>query len=373
MSYIISLKVNEQGKIEAPQDVLEISVFKESQRVTLLFFVDPSIDSTYHYLKFTHEKTSYLYRVNNNQFNIPKAITAWEGIWEMSFVCCDSPANSDNTITSNYIYASEPYPCVVKKGNLGNNASTEEQVLLKNLVEGTFDTFEIPNTASVIAPYFLSNMANGFKVTVPASIKQIKDHIFYQSGCYDIVFEEGSQLLSMDDYGLYRITNLGDIKFPRSLNSWGKYNMSGCGSGKIEFESNSQLKTLGSYALWTIPNVKVIRLPDHLTSFSDKTNIIKDCPLLEEIWFPNTITVVIPQNAITGCPNLTKITLQSGFNVSANFANCTNLSHDSIVAMFAALKNQTTGSKELKLGSENLAKVSQEEKDIALNKGWSLA
>jgi len=373
MSYIISLKVNEQGKIEAPQDVLEISVFKESQRVTLLFLVDSSIDSTYHYLKFTHEKTSYLYRVNNNQFNIPKAITAWEGIWEMSFVCCDSPANSDNTITSNYIYASEPYPCVVKKGNLGITATTEEQRLLRQIVEGTFDRFDIPSGTSEICPYFLADTTNPFVLSVPASVTIIRHNALYQSQCTRIEFEEGSQLKTLEDNGLYRISQLGDIKFPRTLSSWGKYNLQGCACTKIEFESNSQLKTLDSYSLWNIPSVKTINLPDHLTNFNGKTQVIRSCPELETIWFPSTITAVINSTLIAECPKLSNIVLQSNFNVSADFSECQNLSHDCIVAMFASLKNQTSGSKELKLGAANLAKVSQEEMDIALNKGWSLA
>ena len=51
------------------------------------------------------------------------------------FICCDEPANSSNVITANYIYASEPIIANIARGNLGNNSTTEEQNLLRELVE----------------------------------------------------------------------------------------------------------------------------------------------------------------------------------------------------------------------------------------------
>ena len=71
---------------------------------------------------------------------------------------------------------------------------------------------------------------------------------------------------------------------------------------------------------------------------------------------------------------LSKITLQSNFNVSANFANVTTLTRESIIAMFNALKDLTgEGTKTLTLGSENLARLEDADLDIALNKNWSVA
>ena len=121
MAYEINIHVGKDGKLTSDVEPFEISVYRESKRVKLLFEVDSEIDSTYHYLKFTHKSATYLYRVHNNEFEIPKAITAYEGAWEMSFVACDEVANSDSTITANYIYASEPIVATVLKGNLGLN------------------------------------------------------------------------------------------------------------------------------------------------------------------------------------------------------------------------------------------------------------
>lgn len=229
MAYEINIHVDKSGKLETDQFPLELSVYRESKRVKLLFDVDAEIDSTYHYLKFTHKNATYLYRVHNNEFEIPKAITAYEGRWEMSFVACDEVANSDSTITANYIYASEPVVADVLKGNLGIIHTSEEFTLLSQLVEGTFDHFEIPNGCTYITSYFLSQASNEFSVNVPYTVVTIEDHAFYESGCTRIDFEEGSQLASLEDYALYRIPNLEDINFPASLSRWGNYNLSGCG------------------------------------------------------------------------------------------------------------------------------------------------
>lgn len=374
MAYEININVDKTGKLITSEFPLTISVFKESKRVKLNFTVDPEVDSEYHYLKFTHQNTNYLYRVHDNTFEIPKAVTAWEGRWEISFICCDEPANASSVITANYIYASEPLIANVARGNLGNNSTTEEQNLLRELVEGTFDEFQIPNTASFISSYFLSNYAQSFKLFIPSSIITIKDRILYDSGCNGIIFEEGSQLRTLEDYAIYRIVNLGDIAFPKSIDTWGKYNLGSCGCGIVRFEALSNLQTLGSYAFWNIPNLTKLYLPDRLQTLSGGTSVIKSCPVLNEVWIPNTVTSAIPANAIQDCPLLNKITLQTSFNASSNFSNVTNLTKESIVLMFQALKDLSgAGAKVLTLGAANLAKCTQEELNIALNKNWSLA
>lgn len=375
MPFVINIQVKKNGRLKCEtEDPIDISVYKESNRVKLAFTVDSEIDDVYHYLKFTHANTSYLYRVHNNEFLIPKAITAWEGRWEISFVCCDEPANPDGTITADYIYASVPLVCDVHKGNLGYTAQSEEQLIIKQLCHGTFDHFDVPYDVEYLCAGFLENYTQEFTVFIHSNVRTFREHVFYQSGCTKIEFEEGTRLTTLNDNALYRISNLGNIKFPAALSSWGKYNLSYCGCPRVEFETNSNLKSLTSYAFWNVSGLKTLYLPDRLESFTGGTSVIKSCPLLEEIRFPNTLNTVIPANAINDCENLTRIILQSNFNVSVNFSNCSALTHDTIVAMFQALKDLTGGaSKTLTIGQVNLAKVSTEEIQIALNKNWSIS
>ena len=373
MAYEINIHVNKNGKLETEELPLSISVYRESKRVKLIFDVDEEIDSTYHYLKFTHARASYLYRVHDNEFEIPKAITAYEGRWEISFVVCDEVANSDSTITANYIYASEPIVADVTRGNLGIIHTSEEFTLLSQLVEGTFDHFEIPSGVTYITDNFLAEATNSFTVYVPATVTTIKSHAFYNSGCTSIEFEPGSALATLEANALYRIESLEDITFPASLSSWGNYNLSYCGPEYVYFEANSNLRTLSSYSFWNIPNLKKLFLPDRLTSFTGGTAVVKNCPHLNEIWFPNTINVPIPLEAIQDCPVLSKISLQSNFNVNANFGNCTSLTRESVIQMFRNLKDLSgAASKVISIHQTVYDRLEEEDIDIATNKNWTI-
>ena len=72
------------------------------------------------------------------------------------------------------------------------------------------------------------------------------------------------------------------------------------------------------------------------------------------------------------CSQLTDITGNPNFKVSIDFSPCTKLTHDSIMVVVNGL--QTVTSKQtLTLGSTNLAKLTDEDKKIATDKGWTLA
>ncbi|MBO6262274.1 MAG: leucine-rich repeat protein [Bacilli bacterium] len=137
----------------------------------------------------------------------------------------------------------------------------------------------------------------------------------------------------------------------------------------VTFGANSNLRQLTSYAFWNIPNLKKLYLPDRLTSFTGGTAVVKGCPLLNEIWFPNTINVAIPLEAIQECPLLSKITLQSNFNVNANFGNCTSLTRESVISMFRALKDLSgSASKVISIHQVVYDRLEEEDIDIATDK-----
>lgn len=75
----------------------------------------------------------------------------------------------------------------------------------------------------------------------------------------------------------------------------------------------------------------------------------------------------------SGCTALTDLEIQgviggAGFNVSP----CTNLTHDSLMSIINHLKDGVS-SVTVTLGSTNLAKLTDTEKAIATQKGWTLA
>ena len=66
---------------------------------------------------------------------------------------------------------------------------------------------------------------------------------------------------------------------------------------------------------------------------------------------------------ITGNPN---------FKVSLNLSSCSKLTHDSIMVVINGLQT-VTETQTLTLCSENLAKLTEADKKIATDKGWTLA
>ena len=69
---------------------------------------------------------------------------------------------------------------------------------------------------------------------------------------------------------------------------------------------------------------------------------------------------------------LTDITGNPNFKVSLYLSYCENLTHDSIMVIINGLQT-VTSTQTLTLGSTNLAKLTEAEKQIAIDKGWTLA
>ena len=71
------------------------------------------------------------------------------------------------------------------------------------------------------------------------------------------------------------------------------------------------------------------------------------------------------------CPKLADFKAPKNINVNMSFSSCTQLTHDSLMSIINNLATVTT-TKTLTLGSTNLAKLTDDEKAIATNKGWTL-
>lgn len=72
------------------------------------------------------------------------------------------------------------------------------------------------------------------------------------------------------------------------------------------------------------------------------------------------------------CYALTNLQAPQNINKSIDFSDCTNLTHDSLMSIINNLTTITSTEK-LELGETNLAKLTDEEKAIATQKGWTLA
>ena len=115
--------------------------------------------------------------------------------------------------------------------------------------------------------------------------------------------------------------------------------------------------TIGIKVFYKCTALKIVYLPSSITSatnnsLSHSSNyyIFKDCTALEDVQ------------------------LGQDWNMSLSVNSSENLTVDSMVAMFNSLKDLTgEKAKTLTLGSTNLAKLTAEQKTIAINKNWTLA
>lgn len=90
-----------------------------------------------------------------------------------------------------------------------------------------------------------------------------------------------------------------------------------------------------------------------------------------EFDFTNTTNLT---GMFSGCSFLEEIRFKADTLSITNLdlTSCKLLSHDSLLSILNSCA-QTSDTKTLKLGADNLAKLSEEEKAIATNKGWTLA
>ena len=72
------------------------------------------------------------------------------------------------------------------------------------------------------------------------------------------------------------------------------------------------------------------------------------------------------------CPNLETINGEIAAKISFDLSPCTKLTHDSLMNVINSIQT-VTSSKTLTLGTTNLAKLTDAEKQIATDKGWTLA
>ena len=74
----------------------------------------------------------------------------------------------------------------------------------------------------------------------------------------------------------------------------------------------------------------------------------------------------------SACIALTDVTGNPNFKVSFSLSDCKQLTHDSLMVFINGLQTVTTA-QTLKLGTTNLAKLTDDEKKVATDKGWTLA
>ncbi len=119
-------------------------------------------------------------------------------------------------------------------------------------------------------------------------------------------------------------------------------------------------------------------LPDMDTSqCTNFTELVYQAANLHTIPRLNLTNATLLNNTFTGATALQNITFEGTIPISISFASCTLLTHESLMSIITALKDYSASTsttvRTCTLGSENLAKLTEEEQQIAIDKGWTLA
>lgn len=160
----------------------------------------------------------------------------------------------------------------------------------------------------------------------------------------------------------------------------------------VDFINCPHITTIGTFRNWK--NLMSIILPENITELV--THTFADCDSLQSLIIPPKVTTighytmascvnlvrlhlpaslsVMGTNQCNNCGKLEFVTLEQGFNCNnLDISASTKFSAETLVAMFEALADRTgLIAYTLTIGSTNLAKLSEDDLDIALSKNWEI-
>lgn len=108
-------------------------------------------------------------------------------------------------------------------------------------------------------------------------------------------------------------------------------------------------------------------------SITSASEMFHGCTSLTAIYSTLDFSNVTSQidTTFTTCKSLVEVRFEGTINVDVAMNGCPKLSVDSLLSLFNALAENVQGLK-CKIGSTNLAKLTDEQKAIATDKGWEL-
>lgn len=141
-----------------------------------------------------------------------------------------------------------------------------------------------------------------------------------------------------------------------------KFDSSGCTSFESTFSANS---------MTALPVISTVNCSKLSSTFNGSSKLVT----IEKLILKDDGSQTFSNSPFGGLSALENIVVEGVIGNSISFANSTKLTHDSLMSIINALKDysETGGTYTLTIGSTNLAKLTDAEKAIATQKGWTLA
>ena len=256
-------------------------------------------------------------------------------------------------------------------------------------------------TGGDLREYFDEQLPNGSSTGAGLAriIKKIPSHVTFNSTIADYLFYYCMELESVPAFNMSKVTSMNncfdqcsklttipDLDTGKVTSM--KYTFRGCSLLKsLPISNTSNVTDMNSFcnnckALVTIPDLDTSKVTDMNSAFSGCT-ALTTIPLLDLSSCSKIISMAFNLTSLTtlgGFKDLGKsyLTTQnannSNYRLDLSYSN--NLTHDSLMNVINNLYDiASLGCKtqSLKLGATNLNKLSDSEKLIAQNKGWTLS
>lgn len=281
-----------------------------------------------------------------------------------------------------------------------DNVITLSEYLFKN--NGNITTVTLPDNLQTISDYSFQSCAQLTSINIPSNCISIGDYAF--NNCTNltsvIVSENANYTLGQYAFQSSGVTDACVTDIISHVSSVNTYIFDKCNSlENVEvkyfwtnmFSNCTNLKTAKSIGVGSSGStgnsvfqndtaLETVIISEGNTAIG--TKVFYGCTSLKTVYLPSSITTAT-KNSLTAtnsyyafynCTALEDVQLGQDWNMSLRLNVSNNLTVDSMVAMFNSLKDLTgETAKTLTLGETNLAKLTDEQKAIAINKNWTLA
>jgi len=241
-------------------------------------------------------------------------------------------------------------------------------------------SINIPNKVKTIGSNAFYNCTRLVSVTVSENANYaLERYAFQNTGITDsYVTDIVSHASSINSYIFSNCNSLINAEVP----AFADYMFSSCANLKTAKSTGSFIFTSTGNSTFNSSNMlENVIIAEGTTTIG--TCVFNGCTSLKTVYLPSSVTTATSGSLTTtsssyyvfnGCTALEDVQLGQDWNMSLRLNISNNITVDSMVAMFNSLKDLTgTTAKTLTLGSANLAKLTDEQKAIAINKNWTLA
>ena len=241
-------------------------------------------------------------------------------------------------------------------------------------------SISIPDNVTTIGASAFHNCTNLTSVIISENANYtLGQYAFQSSGVTDAcVADIMSHVSSVESYIFDKCNSLENVE----VKYFGSNMFSNCIKLKTaKCTGTNNNKTIGSSVFYGDTALEGAFIAEGYTTIG-KT-VFYNCTSLKTVYLPSSITTATSSSLTStsssyyvfyNCTALEDVQLGQDWNMSLRLNVSNNLTVDSMVAMFNSLKDLTGDTaKTLTLGSTNLAKLTDEQKAIAINKNWTLA